>query len=135
MLIIQTINLLGVIVSAIISFLTGSIWYTLIFGKIWQKEVGLSDEQILKGNLAVTYGLSFINMIIMIVGLSILFSSLNVEKITDGFWVAVFIGLFFICTSTAINYLYQKKSYKLWLIDCGYQLLYLVVSGVILVLL
>ena len=42
------------------------------------------------------------------------------------------IGLFFVATSIGINILYQRKTFTLWLIDAGYQVIYLTISGAIL---
>jgi hypothetical protein len=42
------------------------------------------------------------------------------------------IGIFFISTSYGINMIYQRKSFLLWAIDSGYQVLYLAISGAIL---
>lgn len=37
---------LAAIVGTVASFLAGCIWYTVIAGKAWQKEMGFSDEKI-----------------------------------------------------------------------------------------
>ena len=42
------------------------------------------------------------------------------------------IGVLFVGTSQAINYLYQRKSFKLWIIDATYQILFLGIMGAIL---
>jgi anti-sigma-K factor RskA len=36
-----------------------------------------------------------------------------------------------VATSAGINYLYQQKSLKLWLIDAGYQVIFLGIFGAI----
>ena len=46
-------NLLAVIVAGIASFILGGLWYSpMLFGKAWQREAGLSDEQLARGNMA-----------------------------------------------------------------------------------
>ncbi len=37
---------LSAIIGAFSSFIIGCLWYTLIFGKVWQKEMALSDNTI-----------------------------------------------------------------------------------------
>lgn len=39
---------LAAIIGAILSFLMGCLWYSLVVGKVWQKEMELSDDKIKK---------------------------------------------------------------------------------------
>ena len=50
----------------------------------------------------------------------------------SGLIYGILMGLFFIATSIGINMLYQRKSFTLWAIDAGYQVLYLGITGAIL---
>ena len=48
-----SINYLAVLVATVLAFGLGSIWYGKpLFGSAWQREMGLSDEDIQSGNLA-----------------------------------------------------------------------------------
>ena len=54
-------NLLAILVAALSSFVVGFVWYNpKVFGTIWMKEAGLTQEQIDKGNLLKIFGLTFI---------------------------------------------------------------------------
>ena len=54
-------NLLAVLVAALSSFLVGFIWYNpKVFGTIWMKEAGLTQEQLEKGNMLKIFGLTFV---------------------------------------------------------------------------
>lgn len=130
----STINFLAIIVVTIISFVLGSLWYTVLFGKKWQKEVGLSDDDIKNDNMAKTFGTSFVLMFLMNFALAFIFSFVDRQDFdfAQGAMYGAFIGLFFNGLSYGINMLYQKKSFSLWLIDSSYQILYLAVSGAIL---
>lgn len=50
-------------------FLLGFLWYSALFGKVWQAETGVTDEQAQKG-MVLTFGLSFVMMVIMSVPLN-----------------------------------------------------------------
>ena len=55
-----SINYLAVVVSAISAFVIGALWYApFLFGKAWQAETGLSDED-LKAGMGKTFGGSFV---------------------------------------------------------------------------
>ena len=54
-------NILAVLTAAAASFVLGGLWYSpMLFGKAWQRQTGLSDEQLRGGNMALIFGLSFV---------------------------------------------------------------------------
>ena len=130
------INYLAVLVGGIAAFALGSLWYTALFGKAWQRLLELSDEKMKSGSIAVTMVSSFVLMTIMSFGLAILIqghSNPDSEVGTlSGLYHGLIIGAVFVGMSVGINYLYQRRSIKLWLIDAGYQILFLGIQGAIL---
>lgn len=128
------INYLAVIVSGIAAWAIGSLWYSpILFGKSWQKEVGLSDDDIKGANMALIFGTSLLLMIIMAFGMVPIIASHGVDMPWyHGMFHGLLIGLMFIATSIGINYLYQRKSLKLFFIDAVYQVLIVVIAGLVL---
>ena len=54
------INHLAVFVCAVLSLAIGGLWYSpLLFFRAWQKETGLTDEQVARANPLKTYSLTF----------------------------------------------------------------------------
>ena len=54
-------NFLAILVAALTSFVVGFIWYNpKVFGTIWMKEAGLTQEQLEKGNMLKIFGLTFV---------------------------------------------------------------------------
>jgi hypothetical protein len=54
-------NILAVLVAALTSFVVGFVWYhPKVFGTIWMKEAGLTQEQLEKGNMLKIFGLTFV---------------------------------------------------------------------------
>ena len=39
-------NLLAILIAAVAGFMVGGLWYGPLFGKTWQREIGLSDDDI-----------------------------------------------------------------------------------------
>jgi hypothetical protein len=126
------LNLLAILITTFITFGIGAAWYTFIFGKVWQKETGLTDKQIAEGNMLVTYGGSFICFFLFNLFISALLKNLDPKTWLDGVLIGFQIGFLINITSIAINYLYQYKSVKLWFVDGGYQLIIMTVAGAIL---
>jgi len=113
------------------AFLLGFLWYSALFGKVWQAETGITDEQAQQG-MVMTFGLSFLMMVIMSVPLSFIVNTLHEpaeQTFLHGGFHGAMLGLLLAAPAVAINYLYQKKSLKLYLIDATYMVLLLALSG------
>ncbi|KXX72504.1 DUF1761 domain-containing protein [Flammeovirga sp. SJP92] len=129
----SSINFLAVLVAALVSFVFGAIWYNpSVFGKTWQKELGFTDEYLQEGSMPKIFGTSFILMLVMSFGQAMLMAHGNQDfGLHNGAMHGFIIGIMFVGCSMGINYLYQRRSIKLWLIDCGYQITFLTVQGAI----
>lgn len=130
------INYLAVLVSGLVSFGLGSVWYTVLFGKVWKKETGITDEQAAsagKSGMVTTMGGSLILMIAMSFGLAmILAAQVGRMDMMTGMKTGLLAGTFFAAAGMGINYLYQLKSLKLFFIDALYQVLFMGIAGGIL---
>ncbi len=113
------INYLAVLVSALAFFVIGSVWYSpVLFANAWMKELGFSEEKPSTANMVKTFGISFLLMLIMAFNLAAFIGNgmgwqygLSAGALTGIGWVALAIG---------INYLYERKSFRIWLINAGY---------------
>lgn len=129
------INWWAVIVAAVAFWALGALWYSpLLFSKRWQKEVDFKEEDQKNANMALIFGLSFVLMFIMVFGLSLMLGFHKPENISwlNGLYLGLFSGIFFAVTTIGINYLYQRRSVVLWLIDGAYVILGLAIAGTIL---
>ena len=120
------------LIGAIGAFFLGFAWYTALFGKAWQRESGVTDEQAKEG-IGLTHGLAFLMMVVISYALNIIIGSheLTEQTFSHGGLHGVMAAVFFCVPAIAINYLYQKKSLKLFLIDAGYTILWCTLSGAI----
>lgn len=129
------INVWAVLVSALAFWALGALWYSpVLFSKRWQKEVGFKEEDISKANMAMVFGLSFLCMLLMVWALNFVINSHKAEDVSlfQGLHYGVFMGFFFAMLTMGINYLYQRRSIVLWLIDGVYVVLGLGIAGMIL---
>ena len=52
---------LSALAAALSTFIVGFIWYhPKVFGTVWMKAEGLTEEQLKNGNMAKIFGLSFV---------------------------------------------------------------------------
>ena len=132
----QMMQFVEPLIGAVAAFLLGMLWYTVLFGKAWQAETGISDEEAQK-DVARTHGLAFVMMVIMSYSVNIIigFHDLAEQTFVHGAFHGMLAGLFYAAPAVAINYLYQKKSLKLYFIDATYLVLLLAVSGGVMALL
>ena len=126
----EHLNWLAVFAAALSTFLIGGIWYSpALFGKAWMKENGFTEESMKSSNMAKIFGLSFVLGLIASINLAMFLGpDTNVGLgafygFLAGFgWVATFVGT---------HYLFERKSFKLFLINAGYSVVALTVMGVI----
>jgi hypothetical protein len=118
------------LIAALSAFVLGGLWYSpYLFGKVWQREAGLSDEQLRGANKARIFGLSFV----LCLAAAIAFSMVITPEASFfmAFHSGVGVGLFWVATSFGVNYLFEQKSFKLWLINAGYHTVQFTLYGLI----
>lgn len=126
----QQINLLSVIVSALSAFLLGGLWYGPLFGKSWMTEFGFTEEILRKRNMLKVFGLSFLLSLIASLNLE-LFIGAEADIAYGG--IAGFLaGVGWVGTMLGILYLFERRSFKAFLINGGYCILALTLMGVVL---
>ena len=129
------INIWAVLVSAVAFWALGALWYSpVLFSKRWQKEVGFKEENVNNTNMFLVFGGSFVLMLFMVWALNFVINSHKAEDVSLGMGLhyGAFTGFFFSMLTMGINYLYQRRSFVLWLIDGIYVTLGLGIAGMIL---
>lgn len=125
------VNWLAVLAAAVSAFVIGGIWYSpAMFLKAWQRGAGLSDEQLRTGNPAKIYGGS---LVLSIVAAAVFAMFLGPSPAVDFATAAGFAaGLCWVAASFGINYLFERKSLSLFLVNGGYHTVQFTVYGLIL---
>jgi hypothetical protein len=127
----QDVNWLSVLVATVAAFVIGSVWYSpVLFGKIWQREIRLSDQEIQNTNMGVIFGLAFILNLIGVIFLDLLIGPNS--TVGSGLILGLVVGVVWVSSAMGINYLFSRKSFKLFAIDAGYFVFFYALVGVIL---
>jgi len=125
------INHIAVFLCAVMSLVIGAVWWSpLLFAKAWKTENGLTDEQIAKANPAKTFGLTFVLAWIMSYNLAFFLGAPGTTwqwGVMAGLLVAIWVVAMFIVIA-----LFEQRSLKYILINCGYMVVYFAVIGFIL---
>jgi hypothetical protein len=130
------VNWWAVLVAAVATFFLGALWYTALFGKLWVRLNGYTDEQVKQMQKdrppPVFFGTMIASYLLLALVVAVLVGSCNISSARDGaalgflLWlgVAVCIGL--------TSWVASSKRFGVYAIDLTYQLVFLIMTGAIL---
>lgn len=124
------INWLAVFAAAVSSFVLGGVWYSALFAKAWQSAAGVTDEQIKNANMGLIFGGSFVLALISSASFAVFLGS-ELDAMTGALY-GFTAGLCWVTASLGMNYLFERKSLTLFVINGGYHTLQFTLIGAIL---
>ncbi len=127
------INHLAVLVSVVLLFVLGFLWYGPIFGEQWMGMVGL-DQAKIEANPpgAGIWVTNVISAVVSMYALAWLFTRLNVQSAMDGAKYALIIGVAFVLLSTMTSNMFAQRPYGLAWITAGNTTVGFVIGGIVL---
>jgi len=124
------LNHLAVFVCAVAFFIWGAVWYTLLFGGMYQNLAGHGQSS--AGNMAPQFVISFVmGWLLSYVTAIALRDSDNPNPVRHGIEFGVFFGVGIYATMTLINFAYEQRPYALWAINAGYVVTGMAIIGAI----
>jgi hypothetical protein len=127
----EHLNWLAVVLAALAGYFPGAIWYSKIgFLRPWARELGIDIDN---RPAAKDVGAK------VVIGLLPAFAAATVMALLlhqpvplhRGLILGVALAGGIISTSFAVQYLYENRSVKFWLINSGYHLLQFLIMGVV----
>jgi len=125
------INLWAVLVAGLSSMILGALWYSpLLFGKAWSAASGVSEAQGKSANMGKIMGTAFV---LAVVGATV-FAMFLGPRPAPAFATAAGLsaGLCWVAGSFGINYLFEQRPLRLFLINGGYHTLQYTLIGLVL---
>ena len=125
------INLVAVFAAAASAFVLGGLWYSpALFAASWMRYAGLSETQIRSGSRALIFGGAFVLSLIA----AFVFAMFLGPAPALGFALGAgsSAGLCWVAASLGINYLFERRPFKLFLINGGYFTLQFTLYGLVL---
>lgn len=127
-------NWLTIIAAAVAAFMVGGIWYGPLFSKAWMAESGFSEANLAGRNMVMLFGGTIALNLISAFFLGHLLAYFDPQPVQT-MMISTGIALGFVIPGLAVNYMYSRKSMRLFLIDAGYFLaIFAVMGGVFVVL-
>jgi hypothetical protein len=128
---IPTLNFFAIGVSAMSSFILGGLWYSpLLFGKVWMKETGITEQAAKNQNMVKIFGLAFIASVVIAFNLAMFLG--NSSTLETGVFYGFLAGFGWVAMSFGINDLFEQRSFKLFAINAGYHTVAFTIMGAIL---
>jgi hypothetical protein len=128
------VNWLAVVVAAVVYFVVGALWYSMLFGNAWMIGIGKTEAQIMaeRPNPLMAYLITFICNLILSSVLAQVIVATGKATATHGMRVAFIAWAGFIATTLMMNYQFEVRTFTLWAINAGYCLLGMLIMGGIL---
>lgn len=125
------LNFVAVVVAAISAFALGALWYSpILFSNSWQKETGQTPERLRRGSPAVVFGAAFLLSLIAAFVFAMFLGPNPTLKF--GLGAGFSAGLCWVAASFGINYLFERRSLRLFLINGSYHTLQFTLYGLVL---
>jgi len=126
------INWLAVFAAALSTFVIGGLWYSpVLFGKVWMRVNGFSEEQVAGFNKARAFGGSFILALVMSANLAMFLADPK-TTVVWGMIAGALAGVGWVAAGLGIIALFENRSWTYILVNGGYHVVAFVAMGAIL---
>jgi len=130
------VNLTAVLVAAVVAFVVGMVYYSPgLFGNKWLKLSGITAAQMKKNRkkgMGVSMFWGFVSVLVYAYILGAFMSYAGATSPGAGATIGFWAWLGFIGTTTLGSVLWEKKSFNLWILNNGHNLIVALVLGAVL---
>ncbi|MCC6676046.1 MAG: DUF1761 domain-containing protein [Phycisphaerales bacterium] len=126
----------AVAVAAVATFFLGAVWYMALFGKLWQRLHGFSDEKVKEMQKArpphIFFGVMIFSYALMSLGVAVVLAWCGVATGLQGAGVGLVLWLGIAAAIGLTAWIASDKPFGVYAIDLSYQLVFLIMTGFIL---
>lgn len=123
---------LSILLSTVVSYVLGSIWY-LFFGKIWRGSLGwteIAEKPYKPTPFELIF--AFVGQAMIAIFLFFIFKKLQVSTLSEAIVYCFIIWAGVVISTLSTNVIFQRRNFKLILIDGGHWLLIVLTLGIVL---
>jgi len=124
------INWLAVAVITVFSFMLGAFWHSVLFNKAWKEDSNSVYNSENRGNPGILFGLTAVSHLIAVIALALLIG--HNSTVVCGLLFGLIVSIAWISTSIGVTYLFVGRSFRLFLIDAGFYVVFYTIAGLIL---
>lgn len=129
------VNMIAVFLGAVLSMALGAIWYSpKVFGNTWMKATGKTPEscaEMMKKNMALSYALQFIGVLVTAYVLAHLAGYANAETALAGMQAGFWVWLGFMFPLSLSAKLWDNQPWTVIGITSGYNLASMLIIGAV----
>jgi hypothetical protein len=124
-------NYPAVFVAALIAFVVGGAWYSpLLFARAWMREAGLDEAALRRAGMGRVFAIAFVCSLVMSFNLAAFLGAR--ASLAFGAFAGFATGLGWVAMSLGVIYLFEQRSFKLWLINGSCQVVSYTLMGALL---
>ena len=128
----SSLNWIAIVAAAVVYFVLGALWYSpLMFAKPWMKALNKTAEDFDDPNPLI-YLYSFVLQFLGVASLALLITAMGVDTILNGGIIGFGAGAGLVFTLSGATGLFMDENMALHVINNGYHVAGLTVSGLIL---
>jgi hypothetical protein len=132
-------NPFAILLATVVTFALGALWYGALFNHAWIRLNGYggkSEAELdeMKADAPKAYGVSFICNGLMAAAMTVLADYMVLDTVAQALKLAVLVFCGFVGPIGLVANFYSDRPIGAWLLDGAYQLIYLVLMSVIVVL-
>jgi hypothetical protein len=129
------VNWVGVVVATVVTFGLGALWYSpVLFAKAWMAAHGYTAEQVqaMRRTAGRAYAVTFLCWLLMATAVGILLRQISIESAVTGFKVGLLAWVGFAVPVGLSSHVFSQRRFAAFAIDAGYQLVSLLIMGLVL---
>jgi len=124
---IRQLNFWAILAATVSAFVVGGLWYSVLFGKAWERANGFKDPP--KGN-GKTFAIAFVLILVMAFNLA-MFLNDSKTNVSWGATAGFLAGFGWIAMGIGVIAVFERKPLSYVLINGGYMTVALVLMGAI----
>ena len=122
-------NYPAVVVAAALHFILGALWFWALMSP-WLAGIGKTTEDLAReGSPVLAYVVAFGSDLILAWELSWLIRATGRANVVGGMMIGAFLWCGFVATTTATEYVFEARSFKIFAINAGYPLAGMLIMG------
>jgi len=130
-------NYPAIVVSGLVYWLLGALWFSVLFGKIWGAELekhGVKIKQPTSREMMLKFVQTFLLNVVVALGVELIVIMGNIGSVVSALKIGLFLGICLSAATFGIAHTWEGRSLKLFAIDCGYPVLGITACNMILTL-
>ena len=123
------VSWLAVLLAGVVFFAIGGVWYGPLFADRWQRASGVTEEIARASNLPMVFISTFVLELIAALGLALVIG--EDATLVNGLLTGLLLNLLLVLPVLGVLSVFERKSWDLWWLNAGYNLIGFMAMGAV----